>query len=92
MKPATTHPTPQRVVDAIQVVAAYLREIDAAEALISPEGGAAFHGERVADRLLAGWGAAEARLELAERIVHIAKFWAAHDAGLLGAIREWEAE
>lgn len=33
-----------------------------------------------------------ARLELADRIVHIAKFWAAHDAGLLGAIREWEIE
>lgn len=32
-----------------------------------------------------------ARLELAERIVHIARFWAAHDAGLLGAIKEWEA-
>lgn len=32
-----------------------------------------------------------ARLELAERIVQIARFWACHDAGLLGAIREWEA-
>ena len=31
------------------------------------------------------------RLALAERIVHIARFWAAHDAGLLGAIKEWEA-
>lgn len=32
-----------------------------------------------------------ARVELANRIVHIARFWAAHDAGLLGAIKEWEA-
>lgn len=31
-----------------------------------------------------------ARIELAERIVQIARFWSAHDAGLLGAIREWE--
>lgn len=67
MKPATTHPTPQRVVDAIQVVAAWLREIEAVEALVSPEGGASFHGERAADRLLAGWGEAEARLAELER-------------------------
>ena len=33
-----------------------------------------------------------ARLELADRIVYIAKFWAAHDAGLLGAIKEYEAD
>lgn len=30
------------------------------------------------------------RLALAERIVQIARFWACHDAGLLGAIKEWE--
>lgn len=55
MRTAETHPTPQRVVDAIQVVAAWLREIEAAEAVISPQGGAAFHPTRKADELLAGW-------------------------------------
>lgn len=60
MKSVTTHPTPQRVIDAIQVVAVWLREIDAPEALISPQGGASFHAERQADRLLAGWEQARA--------------------------------
>ena len=55
MKSVETHLTPPHVVDAIQTVAAWLREIDAAEALISPAGGAAFHPTRKADELLAGW-------------------------------------
>jgi hypothetical protein len=55
MKSATIRPTPQYVVDAILVLAKWAREIDAAEIVVSPTGGAAFHLERVADRLLAGW-------------------------------------
>lgn len=66
MQSATIHPTPQSVVDAIQVVAKYLREIEAAEAVISPTGGASFHPERHADALLGGW--AETRAVLAELI------------------------
>lgn len=57
MKSATTHPTPQSVVDAIHVVASYLREIEAAEAVIAPTGGAAFHPVRKADELLQAWQA-----------------------------------
>lgn len=89
MKSVITHPTPQRVVDACHVVAAWLREIEAAEALISPTGGAAFHGERMADRYLNGWEQAEDR---ARAIVEAAKKWAAHDATLRDLIRSWEAE
>lgn len=59
MKSVETHPTPQRVVDAIHVVASWVREINAAEAVIAPTGGAAFHAVRQADELLAGWEAAE---------------------------------
>lgn len=55
MKSATIRPTPQYVVDAIQVLAKWAREIDAAEIVVAPTGGAAFHPERQADRLLAGW-------------------------------------
>ena len=91
MKSVTTHPTPQPVVDAIQVVAAWLRVIEAVEALVSPEGGAAFHGERLADRFLSGWGEAEAKLRQAERIIERSKRWAAHDQRLRELIREWEA-
>ena len=57
MKTATTHPTPPPVVDAIHVVAAWLREIGAAEAVIAPEGGAAFHPTRKAEEVLAAWQA-----------------------------------
>lgn len=63
MKPNVT--TPQRVVDAIQVVAAYLRDIEAAEAVIAPTGGASFHPERMGDRLLNGWGEERERLRAA---------------------------
>jgi hypothetical protein len=52
--------------DAIQVIAAWLREIDAAEAVVSPSGGAAFHARRKSDELLAGWEAAEQRAKRAE--------------------------
>jgi hypothetical protein len=55
MQSATTHPTPQHVVDAIHAVAAHLREIGAAEAVIAPAGGAAFHPVRKADELLQAW-------------------------------------
>lgn len=49
--------TPQSVVDAIHVVARYLREIEAAEAVIAPSGGVAFHPTRKSDELLSAWGA-----------------------------------
>lgn len=32
------------------------------------------------------------RIELAERIVQIARFWACHDAGLAGALKEWDSQ
>lgn len=51
MKSVITHPTPQHVVDAIHVVAAWLREIESPEALISPQGGASFHADRQMERL-----------------------------------------
>lgn len=49
--------TPQSVVDAIHVVARYLREIEAAEAVIAPAGGASFHPMRKSDELLSAWDA-----------------------------------
>lgn len=63
MKSAETHPTPQRVIDAIQVLAAWAREIEAAEILVSPQGGAGFHAERQADVLLKAWEAEIRALE-----------------------------
>jgi hypothetical protein len=93
MKSVMTHPTPQRVLDAITIVAAWLREIDAVEALIAPTGGAAFHGERQADQLLDGWLEAENELALARAVVETARGWgmfvAQMDSGKL--IREIEA-
>lgn len=55
MKSAEAHPTPQHVVDAIHIVAKWAREIEAAEVVVSPAGGAAFHPERIADKLLTAW-------------------------------------
>lgn len=50
MKSAQTHPTPQHVYEAIQVVAGWCQEIDAVEVLVAPTGGAAFHAERYFDQ------------------------------------------
>lgn len=91
MKSATTHPTPQRVIDACHVIGDWLREIGAAEALVSPEGGAAFHDRRLATEYLDGWQDA---LNQRDRVVAWAAQWKAAakwwrwEAGRRGAVIE----
>ena len=45
-------PTPQFVIDAIQCIAAYLRNTGKAECIISPNGGASFEIKTKWDRLV----------------------------------------
>lgn len=89
MKSAETHPTPQRVIDACHVIAAWLREIDAKEALISPEGGASFHDRRLASEYLDGWQEALSQRDRADAWAAqwkaAAKWWR-HEADRRGAV------
>lgn len=50
VKSVQTHPTPQHVYEAIQIVAGWCQEIGAVEVLVAPTGGAAFHAERYFDQ------------------------------------------
>jgi len=91
VKDAEHKPTPQRVLDAIAVVAAWAREIEAAEIIVSPQGGASFHPERQAERLLDGWQDA---LSQRDRVVAWAAQWKAaakwwrEEAGRRGLVVE----
>lgn len=81
MKSVQTHPTPQHVYEAIQVVAGWCQEIGAVEVLVAPTGGAAFHAERYFDQFSRACAEIE-RLE-AERdqlLSLLASFRAAHAA------------
>lgn len=51
MKSAETHPTPPHVMEAINTVASWLQEIEAAEVHIRPNGGAAYQLETHTDRV-----------------------------------------
>jgi hypothetical protein len=60
MRSCLTHPTPQAVLDAAHTIAAWLREIEAAEALVAPSGGVAFHATHHTADALDGWEGARA--------------------------------
>ena len=60
--------TPQRVVDAVHVIAEYLRAMDYTEALVSPQGGVAFHFDTAHQRLCKMADIAEAKAAESDRL------------------------
>jgi len=83
--------TPQPVVDALQIIAAYLRGSGHAEAVVSPTGGASFHLTRKAEELLAGWQKdRDALMRLRRTIIRMREGGHELPASLFRESLEWE--